>query len=310
MKHQTPFVILFLLLSLHGAETMQQTGPSREILDLDSDMRSKIGGAYVTLSGGVTHYELSGPADGDVVVLVHGANLSMWVWDRQVPALRQAGFRVLRYDHYGRGYSDTKAITFTIDLYRTQLLELLDTLGIQKPVHLIGHSFGGIVVSYFTSHYPARVKDVIYISPGVKFGTVLKTIMRSPVGKWFVHYNIEKLPKDIDEVLGRQNIPLDPYKDIYLEQILFQGFESSVYALFTDVLGDFRPSYRDVYTTKKRTMLMWGTSDNIATKGQMDMVRKAIPDIEYHALENVGHVPQFEATETCNNLILHFLDKK
>ena len=40
------------------------------------------------------------------MVLIHGISIPMWTWDEVVPPLVQAGFRVLRYDAFGRGESD------------------------------------------------------------------------------------------------------------------------------------------------------------------------------------------------------------
>jgi len=45
-------------------------------------------------------------ARGPAVALVHGFSVPYYVWDPTAPELARAGFRVLRYDLYGRGYSD------------------------------------------------------------------------------------------------------------------------------------------------------------------------------------------------------------
>jgi hypothetical protein len=68
----------------------------KEARSLDATTRKALGGSYVALPDGVTHYELTGPADGPVVVLIHGGTIPFFAWDAQVPALRKAGFRILR----------------------------------------------------------------------------------------------------------------------------------------------------------------------------------------------------------------------
>ena len=77
--------------------------------ELNETVRARLGGTYIRLSDGITHYKLEGPDDGKVVVLVHGGTVPIWTWDKQVQALNDAGFRVLSYDEYGRGYSDMPA---------------------------------------------------------------------------------------------------------------------------------------------------------------------------------------------------------
>ena len=63
---------------------------------LDDAARAQLGGSYVRLSKGVTHYALEGPEDGPVVVLVHGGTIPMFTWDELSPILTAVGFRVLR----------------------------------------------------------------------------------------------------------------------------------------------------------------------------------------------------------------------
>src|SRR5579862_6348425 len=83
---------------------------------LDDAARKAAGGSYVKLSDGITHYELSGPDTGRLVVLVHGNSVPYYIWDSTTVALRAAGFRVLRYDMYGRGTSDRPNTTYNADL--------------------------------------------------------------------------------------------------------------------------------------------------------------------------------------------------
>src|SRR2546422_6934038 len=93
---------------------------------LDEAARSGMPGHFAKLSDGYTHYDLGGPADGRVVVLAAGFSVPYYIWDPTFTALTSAGFRVLRYDYYGRGYSDRPTIPFNDDMYVRQLDELLD----------------------------------------------------------------------------------------------------------------------------------------------------------------------------------------
>ena len=66
-------------------------------------VRQSTGGSFLKLPDGVVHYELAGAEDARTVVLVHGFSVPYYIWDPTCTALLQAGFRVLRYDLYGRG---------------------------------------------------------------------------------------------------------------------------------------------------------------------------------------------------------------
>ena len=64
-----------------NAEKNADNFPGRETVQLTDDLRYKRGYSFVRLTNGMTHYELSGPENGQVVVLVHGASLSP-IWAR------------------------------------------------------------------------------------------------------------------------------------------------------------------------------------------------------------------------------------
>src|SRR5262249_33657989 len=109
---------------------------------LDQAVRAAMPGQFARLSDGYTHYELGWPVDGRVVVLAAGFSVPYYIWDPTFAALTAAGFRVLRYDYYGRGYSDRPLIPFDDEMYVRQLNDLLTAVNISGPVDLVGISFG------------------------------------------------------------------------------------------------------------------------------------------------------------------------
>src|SRR5262245_58120828 len=105
-----------------------------EQCELNDATRASMLGHFGRLSDGYTHYELAGPADGRVVVLAAGFSVPYYIWDPTFKSLTSAGYRVLRYDYYGRGYSDRPIIPFTDDMYVKQLFELLNAVNLTSPV--------------------------------------------------------------------------------------------------------------------------------------------------------------------------------
>lgn len=105
---------------------------------LDEAARAGSEGQFVTLSRGMTHYDVAGPDSGRVVVLLHGFSVPYYIWDPTSAALAEAGYRVLRYDMYGRGLSDRPDADYTLAFYDAQLMELLDSLRIESPVDIAG----------------------------------------------------------------------------------------------------------------------------------------------------------------------------
>ena len=106
-----------------------------------------------------------GPETGQTVVMVHGFTTPYFVWDYNVNKLINAGFRVFRYDHYGRGFSDRPDVAYDRDLYDQLLIELLQKLNIKTPVHLVGLSMGGAICVVFADRHPGMVSSVSLIAP-------------------------------------------------------------------------------------------------------------------------------------------------
>ncbi len=109
------------------------------------------------------HYEDHGA--GQAVVLIHGYPLSGRAWDKQVPALLDAGHRVITYDRRGFGQSSQPATGYDYDTFAADLNALLEHLDLRDAV-LVGHSMGtGEVTRYLGRYGSARVAKGVLVSP-------------------------------------------------------------------------------------------------------------------------------------------------
>jgi pimeloyl-ACP methyl ester carboxylesterase len=285
--------------------------PPWEVTELTDQLRQKAGGSYAELSQGVTHYELSGPDTGRLVVLVHGSTLPMWTWDRQMKLLTDAGFRVLRYDHFGRGYSDRPKAEYNIGLYRNQLHELLDFLKINKPFAFVGISFGCPIIANYAATYPKDIDRMVFVAPAVDpFNELSKLIATSSIGTALVKSQLKKQVEGrIRKTLHERGMP-DLYADMFIEQASIKGFQGSLISFFHNAaVADYRPYYRKTGETVSNIMLIWGDNDKTVRKGQIRAFNKAIPKAQVNVLKGIGHLVPFEATEQFNELLLSFLEK-
>ena len=73
---------------------------------LDAAARAEAPGEHVRLSDGFTHYEVAGPDGAPVVVFAAGFSVPYYIWDPLFRTVADSGFRTIRYDYYGRGWSD------------------------------------------------------------------------------------------------------------------------------------------------------------------------------------------------------------
>lgn len=121
-------------------------------------------GQFATVEDGVIHYQWHGPADGPILVLVHGLTTPSFVWRAMLPGLTKAGFRVLTFDHFGRGYSDRPFQRYDLAFYARTLDGLFANLRIEGPVHMLGYSMGGGIVAQYAAIRRDRVDHAILLA--------------------------------------------------------------------------------------------------------------------------------------------------
>ena len=101
---------------------------------------------------------------GDPVVLIHGWPLSGRSWEKQVPALIKAGYRVITYDRRGFGDSSKAWTGYEYDTLARDLDRLLTKLDLGN-VTLVGFSMGGgEVARYLGTHGSGRVRRAVFVS--------------------------------------------------------------------------------------------------------------------------------------------------
>ncbi|MBO9468702.1 alpha/beta hydrolase [Endozoicomonas sp. G2_2] len=105
------------------------------------------------------YYEDHG--SGKPVVLIHGWPLSGRSWEKQVPALVEAGHRVITYDRRGFGKSSQPWTGYDYDTFARDLSTLLEHLDLNE-VTLVGFSMGGgEVARYIGTYGSARVAKAV-----------------------------------------------------------------------------------------------------------------------------------------------------
>ncbi|MGH9244022.1 MAG: alpha/beta fold hydrolase [Acidimicrobiales bacterium] len=95
-------------------------------------------------------------------VLVHGSWHGSWVWDRVAPLLAEDGHRVVAPDLPGRGDDPRPPSSITLDDHVARVLESVDEA--PSPAILVGHSFGGFVISHVAEAVPERVGLLVYLA--------------------------------------------------------------------------------------------------------------------------------------------------
>lgn len=138
---------------------MEQQSPAAEAQD-----PSAIRKGYAEVNDIRLYYEDGGA--GEVMVFIPGLGGNTELWRHQADYFRRH-FRVIVLDNRGAGHSDKPQPPYSMSLFASDLLGLLDHLGVSEPVHLVGASMGGVIAQAFIHAYPARVKTLSLVCTGV-----------------------------------------------------------------------------------------------------------------------------------------------
>lgn len=282
-----------------------------EKLALDVATRSRMPGQFAQLADGYTHYELGGPDGAPVVVLAAGFSVPYYIWDPTFKALTDAGFRVLRYDYFGRGYSDRPPIPFTDEMYVRQLQQLLDAVHINAPVDLAGISFGGSLITSFADKYPERVRSLIYFDPSIRkpYGLSLLEDM-PPVWDYFTAILDERswANDQLGDFLHPEHFPDWPQR--YRDQIQYKGFRRArLSEIVTNSSSDQDEQLIRVGQNPRPVLVIWGKQDPTVPFEESEWVMKDLPRGRLVTVESSGHLPQWEQPNVVHPELIRFLQE-
>lgn len=114
---------------------------------------------YVETGGVRLHLVAAGPADGPVVVLLHGFPEFWKGWSRQIGPLSAAGFRVIVPDQRGYNLSDKPAtvVDYRLERLGEDVIGILDHVGAREAC-IAGHDFGATVAWWLLASCPQRFR--------------------------------------------------------------------------------------------------------------------------------------------------------
>lgn len=306
-RHVAIVIGLLALVAIVTGGFYFSLNPERETLDAAA--RAHAPGKFVRLADGITHYDIAGPDTARTVVLVHGFSVPAYIWDSTATALVAAGYRVLRYDEYGRGWSDRPDVAYDADLYDRQLAQLLDSLHVRDRIDLGGVSMGGWVTATFVGRHPERIRSLILSDPVAGTSAPASGKFYWPVIGSFL-WQTTAVPGMAAGQFGDLVQPsrFPDWADRYRTQMRFRGFGRALLSTRRETAGmNTDTLYAHVAHTGVPVLLLWGTADKTVPFARNSSVRKAIPDAEFHAIDGAAHLPILERASVADSLILAFL---
>jgi len=304
--------ILVLLAGVGYLAVFRIRDPERRTLD--DRARAEAPGRFVRLEDGLTHYEAAGPDTGRAVVLAAAFSVPAFIWDSAYQSLADSGFRVIRYDYYGRGWSDRPDTDYDRRLFERQLAGLLDSLGIRQPIALAGVSFGGAIVTNFTDRYPGRVGALIYVDPVFNTGRPLPWNERT-AHRWGVHMVIHG---GTDSMAAGQ--PFDflhperhpDWVSRYRVQQRYRGTREALRR--TRVAIAVEPPQGEMLRRlgehPRPVLVVWGREDPVAPFSGSEALLAVMPRAAFVPVDSAGHLPHLERPEVVVPAMVRFLRER
>lgn len=285
----------------------------RERPQIDGDVRAAAAGSYVRLRDGITHYDLLGDPGGDLVVFVHGFSSPMYVWGRLPRHLVDEGFQVLRYDLFGRGFSDRPPVDYGLDLYERQLRGLLRAVGAPERVHLIGLSMGGAISVDFAARHPAEVGSLTLLAPAgyPQPEPLAMRALRVPLlGELLLGAAGDRvLVGSNARSVYDQSLVADLERRFRI-QLGYDGYLHAVLSTLRRVpFGKMQTTYRKAGSSKRPVLLIWGREDEVLTIDAAKPMRAALRQPEFHAIPRAGHLVHLDRPDRVLPVVSDFLKR-
>jgi pimeloyl-ACP methyl ester carboxylesterase len=239
---------------------------------------------YVENNGARIWYSAFG--SGNPVILLHGGLGNSGNWGYQVPALEEAGYRVVVIDSRGHGRSTRDERPYSYDLMATDVLAVADTLKIKKAA-LVGWSDGACTSLILAAKNPERVERVFFFACNMDPSGTKEFVFTPRIGR----------------CLNRHK---QDFKLLSSTPDQFDEFFEAV-----GLMQRTQPNYslQDLEKIRVPVTIVQSESDEFIKPEHAEYLARSIPNAEFVFLPGVSHFAPLQRPELFNHAILEFLTK-
>jgi epoxide hydrolase 4 len=277
---------------------------------------------YAEVNGVRLHYVEAGV--GQLVILLHGFPEFWYSWRHQIPALTDAGYRVIAPDQRGYNLSAKPrgVRSYRIEELVADVAGLIQHAGESRAV-VVGHDWGGVVAWYFAMHYPDRLDKLIALN--APHPAAFRREIRRPdqlARSWYMFFfQLPHLPEWAiragDFASLAQTLRTDPVRPgafteedirLYQEALAQPGALTAALnyyrALFRRPLLEWRRPYSPITAP---TLLIWGDRDRYLSPRATENLSPWVPRLRIQHIPDASHWVQQDAPERVNEWMIDFL---
>lgn len=271
------------------------SNPNYENVLKDDSFRKTINsGNFAELSNGFTYYNIDNRFNENTLVFIHGFSVPSYIWEKTYNSAKEKGFKVIKLDLYGRGFSDNPDLDYTDELFANQVIELLQELQITNATFL-GLSNGGRVISKLADIKPNMVDKLVYVSASSfnnHKNTADKNVSKDEINEFIKNRYPTISSGQLSDFKYPENYPL--WDDKYEELLKFKGFAR---ALISTVKNhkNLDLENKEISDSNKKVYTIWGDSDSVVIYNDIkEKLNKLMPNRFEYTVPNSGHLPHIE----------------
>jgi 3-oxoadipate enol-lactonase len=261
----------------------------------------------IAADGTRLHHEVSGPPDGEPVLMIQGLGADSRGWIRQRRAFA-ARHRVILFDNRGVGGSDKPEGRYDLEVMAADAITVLDGLGIESA-HVVGASMGGVIAQLLGVRHADRVRSLTLACTAARHHAWRRELLAewaqvaqeegmgafAPLAaRWLVGPRSLRRFWPAFGALGAValNVGADP-------------FVSQVEAILSldDAVRDELPQVRIP------TLVIVGSQDILTPVGDSEEIAELVPTAELAVVTGAAHGFMFEHAAAFNRTVLGFLER-
>ena len=310
--------LLALSTGLGGITAHAATAPPAQPAAGTLGARGSVPGRKIELNG--MRYHVGEQGSGDkIVLLLHGMPDTSSVWDKQIPALVQAGYRVIVPDMLGYGETEKPADPkrYALENIIGDMVALIDTLG-SKQIDVVGHDWGAVTSWELVLNFPERFRRHVALSVGNPDLAMNMDSISQVRASWYMYLDTQEATAQLyaandGAFFKKLIIPTHPEIDEVWSRV--KDPEAMIGMLNWDRGNPMAASYLAMVTNTAAprkctvpTLGMWSTGDAYLWESQVkDSAQLMAASWRYVKVEDASHWMMLDQPQRVNTALLEWL---
>lgn len=243
---------------------------------------------HASVNGIQLHYDIQG--QGQPLLLIMGLGSPAANWDQTFVKAMTQTHQVITYDNRGTGQSDKPDEDYSIALFASDAVGLLDTLNIPKA-HIFGISMGGMIAQELAIHYPQRLASLTLgcTTPGGK-----NSVPAPPQSMEALKGRAGQTPEEAGRAAWKLAYSEDYIRDhrdeleAHLQQSLAHVTPRFAYERHIQATMTLRV-FKQLKDITAPTLIVTGRDDVLIPAANSEIIAGEIPNAELRIFDNAGH---------------------